>query len=126
MLVSRSSKSVHECREEAHAALFVHFADAVALQHFVDAGAFFVSQMIGGDMLYIKADGLLQVAFPPLVRLTRQAVDEVDAYVLKTGPATMFYGFDCLYGIVPAVQQFQCRVVECLYSHTDAVEGEGT
>ena len=52
MLIPRGSQGVHERREEAQATLFVHFADTMALQHFVDAGAFFVSQMISGDMLH--------------------------------------------------------------------------
>ena len=71
MLIPRGSQGVHERREEAQATLFVHFADTMALQHFVDAGALFVSQKISGDMLHIKADGLLQVAFPPLVCFIR-------------------------------------------------------
>ena len=75
-------------------------------------------------MLYVKADGLLQVALPPPVRLARQAVDKVDADVPETGLAEAVYGCDGLCGIVPAVQQLQCRVVECLYAHADAVEGE--
>ena len=126
MLIPRGSQGVHERREEAQATLFVHFADTMALQHFVDAGAFFVSQMISGDMLHIKADGLLQVAFPPLVCFIRQSIDKVDADIPEAGLAEAVYGCDGLRGIVPAVQQFQGGGVECLYSHAYAVEGEGT
>ena len=107
MLIPRGSQGVHERREEAQATLFIYFADAVALQHFVDAGTFFVSQMISGDMLHIKADGLLQVAFPPLVCFIRQSIDKVDADIPEAGLAEAVYGCDGLRGIMPAVQQFQ-------------------
>ncbi|EGF50548.1 hypothetical protein HMPREF9445_02624 [Bacteroides clarus YIT 12056] len=122
VLVAGTAKRVHKGGEEAKAAFFVYFADAVRLQKFVDAGAFFVCQVVSGDMLYVKADGLLQITFPAFVRFAGKAVDKVDAYIVETRTAAMMYGIDGLRRVMAAVQQFQGSVVKSLYSHADTVE----
>ena len=96
VLVAGIAKRVHKGGEEAKAAFFVYFADTVRLQKFVDAGAFFVCQVVSGDMLYVKADGLLQITFPAFVRFAGKAVDKVDAYIVETRTAAIMYGIDGL------------------------------
>lgn len=75
-------------------------------------------------MLYIEGNSLLEVATPAFVRLSRQAIDEVDADVLEAMPTAAADGFDGLTGIVAAVQQAEGGVVEGLYAHAEAVEGQ--
>ena len=103
VLVAGIAKRVHKGGEEAKAAFFVYFADTVRLQKFVDAGAFFVCQVVSGDMLYVKADGLLQITFPAFVRFAGKAVDKVDAYVVEACMAAVLYGIDGLCCIMAAV-----------------------
>ena len=108
--------------EKAPVVMSLKDANAVRLQKFVDAGAFFVCQVVSGDMLYVKADGLLQITFPAFVRFAGKAVDKVDAYIIETRTAAMMYGIDGLRRVMGAVQQFQGSVVKSLYSHADTVE----
>ena len=55
----RQAKRIYQGGEESDAAFFVYFADTVRLQQLVNASAFFVCQVVSGDVLYVEADGLL-------------------------------------------------------------------
>ena len=94
VLVAGTAKRIYQGGEESDAAFFVYFADTVRLQQLVNASAFFVCQVVSGDMLYVKADGLLQITFPAFVRFAGKAVDKVDAYIIETRTAAMMYGID--------------------------------
>ena len=54
-----TAKRIYQGGEESDAAFFVYFADTVRLQQLVNASAFFVCQVVSGDVLYVEADGLL-------------------------------------------------------------------
>ncbi len=122
MFVSGRAELVGQHGEEACAALLVHLADAAGFQHLIDAGVLLIRQVVGGDVLCVEADGLLQVVFPSAVRFARQAIDKIDADVSETGFPAMRYGSYGLPGIVPAIQQFQRGIVKSLYAYADAVE----
>ena len=55
----QGTKRIYQGGEESDAAFFVYFADTVRLQQLVNASAFFVCQVVSGDVLYVEADGLL-------------------------------------------------------------------
>lgn len=59
VLVAGTAKRIYQGGEESDAAFFVYFADTVRLQQLVNASAFFVCQVVSGDVLYVEADGLL-------------------------------------------------------------------
>ena len=54
-----TAKRIYQGGEKSDAAFFVYFADTVRLQQLVNASAFFVCQVVSGDVLYVEADGLL-------------------------------------------------------------------
>ena len=59
LMVDALGGALYQGGEEADAAFFVYFADTVRLQQLVNASAFFVCQVVSGDVLYVEADGLL-------------------------------------------------------------------
>ena len=59
VLVAGTAKRIYQGGEESDAAFFVYFADTVRLQQLVNASAFFVCQVVSGDVLYVEADCLL-------------------------------------------------------------------
>ena len=73
------------------------------MQQLVNASAFFVCQVVSGDVLYVEADGFLLITFPAFIRFAGQSVDKVVAYVVEACMAAVLYGIDGLCCIMAAV-----------------------
>lgn len=56
VLVAGTARRIYQGGEESDAAFFVYFADTVRLQQLVNASAFFVCQVVSGDVLYVVAE----------------------------------------------------------------------
>ena len=104
MHISGLGQGVRQAMVEADAGILVHLADAMLQEVTVERRLFFIHQVIGRHMLRTEADSLLQIRLPTCIRLAGQAVDKVDAQVVKPrlpAPQESVHG---LPGSVPPAQ----------------------
>ena len=104
MLVSCILQMFDQQCKELQTGIFVYFLYLMLLQHIIYRCIFFVSQMVSRNMLYIQADSLPEVVFPPSLCFARQSVNQINADILKSRFSAPANSFDGCLGIMATFQ----------------------
>src|SRR4051794_11096018 len=81
-------------------------------------------ELIAGDVVRPKRDGLLQGVLPDLERLPRQAVDQIDRDRIESRRAGGLHALASLLSSMPAAQKFQGVRVEGLNPQGEKADAE--
>lgn len=94
--------------------------------HFLQGAAFLYGKLIGGYVLWMKLQGLIQSLFPYTILQLRQAKDKVNADIVYPAGADGFNGVHGSIGSMATVHPSQDTIVKGLDAKADAVGPDAT
>ncbi len=109
-------------RVKIHVRLRVVVGDNIGAPKLVKRGALLNFQSVAGKMARFECDRLIQSFGPVVGALIRKSVNEVKAYVFKSGLSSVKDGFFDLLEIMPPSDKLQKLVVRRLCAYGKPVE----